>query len=88
MRTKMGFGIAVLGVIVLLASFVSLIYGLTHSHAEASVTSKQGEYVVTDAGRAEAVEPADGEGTAVRNAGNRILRGDELCHWRSPAVTW
>lgn len=50
MRTKMGFGIAVLGVIVLLASFVSLIYGLTHSHAEASVTSKQGEYVVTDAG--------------------------------------
>ena len=38
--------------------------------------------------RAEAVEPADGERAAVRNARDRFFGGDELCHWRSPAVTW
>lgn len=50
MRTKAGFGIAVLGVIVLVSAIVSLIVSLTHSRVEASVTSQESAYVMTDAG--------------------------------------
>ena len=50
MRTKAGFGIAVLGVIVLISAIVSIIYSFTHSRVEASVTSQESEYVMTNAG--------------------------------------
>lgn len=50
MRTKAGFGIAVLGVIILVSGFVSLISGLTHAQIEASGTSGKSTYVMTDPG--------------------------------------
>ncbi|MBR6459836.1 MAG: hypothetical protein IKS49_06770 [Actinomycetaceae bacterium] len=50
MRTKAGFGIAVLGVIVFVSGIVSLISGLTHPQIEASAVSGESAYVMTEPG--------------------------------------
>lgn len=50
MRTKGGFGISVLGVVILLWGIVSLISGLTHAQVEASAVSGESAYVMTDPG--------------------------------------
>ncbi|MBR5949864.1 MAG: hypothetical protein IKZ87_00350 [Actinomycetaceae bacterium] len=50
MRTKAGFGVAVLGVIVLVAGIVSLIIGLTHNQVQATVKSGKSSYIMTEPG--------------------------------------
>lgn len=50
MRTKAGFGIVIVGAIILIAGIVSLFSGLSSSRVEASVTSDEAAYVMTDAG--------------------------------------
>lgn len=50
MRTKAGFGIVILGVIVVISAIVSLIFGFAHSQTEARVVSDEATYVTTNAG--------------------------------------